>query len=525
MPSPEEQRHRWSHGLRRRQVLALAGGLALGAGVPPARAQPGAVQAAIQGVLGDGQRFDPGLVAEVARALARRPYVAPPNDLPDAFSNLGYESYIGIKAQPAAVLWEGEGRGFTATPLHRGFVFTNAVSLFTVEDGLVRRIAYDRANFEFGRANAPAQLGDIGFSGVRLAATSNGPAFDFAILQGATFFRAIARGQTFGAIARGLTLRPAEARGEEVPAFRAFWLERPGGGSNALTLHGLLDSESVAGAVRMTFRPGEVTFVDVELTLCPRAALDHVGIAGMNATYLFGPNDRRGVDDLRPAVHEVGGLEMLNGSGERIWRPLQNPETLQISAFVDRDPRGFGLVQRERGFGGFQDDDQRFERRPTLWIEPLGEWGEGSIQLIEIPLDTEVNKNILAYWRPRAALAAGGEATFNYRQVWCWTVPERQRLAQVVQTRVGRGSGGRRRRFVVDFSGETLGGEVPDLHVALSAHPGTVQNLRHWRDPDRRTVRVAFELDPGGENASEMRLVVEGAGRAISETWLYRWTP
>lgn len=525
VPRPQQETKRPSlDGVSRRAVLALTSAFALGGAMARAQAQP-AVQAVIQAHLGDGQRFEPGLVVEIARALAKRPFAPPPSDLPDVFTNLSYEAYIGIKALPGAMLWEGENRGFTAVALHRGFVFSNPVTLFAVEDGVVRRVAYERGSFEFGRLNVPATLGDIGFSGVKLAALSEGGAVDFAILQGATFFRAIARGQNFGVTARALTLRPAEARGEEVPAFRALWLERPSPGSGVMVLHGLLDSESAAGAVRMTFRPGEVTFVDVELTLCPRVALDHVGIAGMNSTYLFAPNDRRNVDDVRPAVHEAEGIEMLNGQGERIWRPLQNPETLQISAFVDRNPRGFGLVQRRRAYDSFQDDEQRFERRPTLWIEPLGEWGEGTVQLIEIPLDTEVNKNILAYWRPKAPLAAGSETAFNYRQHWCWQVPGHPGLAQVAQTRVGRGGNARRRRFLVDFSGETLGAAVPDLRIALTANPGTIHGLKHWAYPDRRTLRVGFDLDPNGEPASEMRLVLESGGKPLSETWLYRWTP
>jgi periplasmic glucans biosynthesis protein len=278
--------------------------------------------------------------------------------------------------------------------------------------------------------------------------------------------------------------------------------------------------------VRMTFRPGDMTIVDVETTLFPRVNLEHVGLGGMGSTYLFGPNDRRGVDDARPAVYESKGVQMLNGQGEWLWRPLQNPETLQISAFVDRNPQGFGLLQRDRDYSSFQDDDQRFDRRPSLWIEPIGEWGQGAVQLIEIPSDSEINDNILAYWRPRAPMAAGSDVAFSYRQFWCWTPPERPPLATVTATSVGRGSTGRRRRFFVDFTGEGLNGAMPpEFRAALTTSSGTIQTLKTWPYPDRKTLRVAFELDPGNENASEMRLVLEAGGKPLSETWLYRWTP
>jgi glucans biosynthesis protein len=513
----------------RRDALALIAGVGVAAGPLSAFAQAQApTLSQIQTTLGEGQRFEAAAVTELARTLARRPYAAVPADLPEAFANLNYEQYTGIRALPGAQVWAGEGRGFVVEPLHRGFVFSAPVLLFTVEDGAVRRVAYERNRFEFGRLNVPPTLGELGFSGFRLFTTAwSGQPEEFALVQGASFFRALARGQGYGVVARALTLRPAETRGEEFPFFRAFWLERPSPGTNALVVHALIDSESVAGAVRMTFRPGEMTIVDVEISLFPRANLEHVGLGGMGSSYFFGPNERRSVDDVRPAVHKSKGLQMLNGSGEWLWRPLRNPQTLQISAFLDRNPRGFGLLQRDRDYAAFQDDAQRWERQPSLWIEPIGEWSEGTVQLIEIPSESEINDNILAYWRPKAPMAAGSEVAFSYRQFWCWQPPERPELATVAATRIGRGSGGRRRRFIVDFAGEMLNGGAlaAEVRPIATAAPGTIQGLRTWPYPDRKTLRVAFELDPGAENASEMRLLLESAGKPASETWLYRWTP
>jgi glucans biosynthesis protein len=485
------------------------------------------LQTVTQGTLADGQRFDRAALVEAARALSRRPFAPPPSELPEPFANLNYEQYIGIKPSAGARVWAGDGRGFSFEPLHRGFVFANPVLLFTVEDGVIRRLAYDPGRFEFARLTVPQGLPDLGFSGFRLFSTfGNGEPVEFAIMQGATFFRALARGQNFGVVARGLTLRPAETKGEEFPAFRAFWLERPPPGAGAMVVHGLLDSESVAGAVSMTLRPGDMTIVDVESTLFPRVNLEHVGLGGMAGSYLFGPNDRRTVDDARVAAYDISGLQMLNGQGEWLWRPVHNPETLQISAFLDNNPKGFGLLQRERDYAAFQDDSQRFEARPSLWIEPIGEWGQGAVQLIEIPSDSEANDNILAYWRPRAPMAAGSEVPLAYRQFWCWAPPERPPFASVAATRVGRGTNGRRRRFFVDFAGDILGnGPIADLKPVLTANPGSIHGLRVLSYPDRKTMRIAFELDPGNENACEMRLVLEAAGKPISETWLYRWTP
>ncbi len=511
----------------RRRVVALGLSAAMAASISRVAAQT-LPQNAIQLALGEGQRFDPALVVDLARVLAKRAYTPLANDLPDVFTSLNYDQYIGIRAQPATVVWGGEGRGFAIEPLHRGFVFKNAVSLFVVEDGMVRRIGYDRTRFDFGKLQVPQTIGDIGFSGFRIFASSNGDRpQEMAIFQGATFFRAIARGQNFGVLARTLTLRPAETRGEEVPIFRAFWIERPTAGSGALVMHALLDSESVTGAVRFTFRPGELTINDVEMTLIARVTLDHFGLGGMTSTFLFGPNDRRASDDIRSGAYESKGLQIHNGQGEWIWRPLNNPDALQISAFVDSNPRGFGLLQRDRDFAAFEDDDQHYERRPSLWIEPLAEWGQGNVQLIEIPTDSDINDNVIAYWRPKQAIQAATEQSFAYRQFWCWSPPERPSLAIVTQTRVGRGTTARKRRFVVDFVGDMLAEAriVIEAQPIISVGPGTIGNVRVWPYPERKTLRVGFELDPGSDTVSEMRLVLEAAGKPLSETWLYRWTP
>jgi len=137
-----------------------------------------------------------------------------------------------------------------------------------------------------------------------------------------------------------------------------------------------------------------------------------------------------------------------------------------------------------------------------------------------------VNDNILAYWRPKLTMNAGTEVAFAYRQSWGWTAPDRPPLAIVSGTRTGRGSGGRRRRFFVDFSGDIVGEPtLVDLKPVLTVGPGAIQNVKLWPYPERKTVRVSFELDPGNENACEMRLILEAGGKPISETWLYRWTP
>lgn len=534
IPPPVPDRGGTGPARTRRQLLghgaaaALAGALAPPGGAwaqnapvadPSAKADGGTDLPAA------GSAFTPDTVTNLARALAARPHEAPrTDDLPEVLTKLGREHYAGLRTAPGSAVWAGDALGVTLEPLHRGSVYTDRVAIAVVENGIVRPIPYDPARFAADGPALPALPDDTGYSGLRLRASFGGDDLaEFAVFQGASFFRLAAAGQQLGVTARALTLRPADPRGEEFPRFRALWVERPVPGG-AIVLHALVDSASATAALAMTLRPGPVSVAEITGTVFARAALDHVGLAGMTTRYLFGPTDRRAADDVRAGAHASDGLRIRTGAGEAIWRPLRNPDTLQVSSFLDDNPKGFGLMQRMRDHGLFQDDQNAWETRPSLWVEPGGNWGPGSVCLLEIPSDSDANENVLAYWRPKEGVAAGGSLALAYRQSWGWDAPERLRLAAVTGTRSGRGTAEGRRLFAVDFSGDDLSAG-PDLQTVLTASPGTVLGRRLHRYPERRTVRVVFELDPGGEKACELRLVLRRDDRPVTETWLYRWTP
>lgn len=506
--------------LDRREFLG-ASLLGAGGALAPAQAQTIAPPPPFEIVA-----FGPDFVPALARELARKPYVAPVNDLPQGLAALPYDQYVGIRLRPGSALWAADDLPFVVEPLHRGAMFWQPVALHVVENGLARLLVYDPASFDFGRVPAPQRMPGNGFSGIRiLRARADGPPVETALFQGLANYRAVARGQTSGVIARALALSVAEPKGEEYPLFRAIWIERPGPAAATLTLHALLDSESLTGAYRFTLRPGDATIVDVEAMLFPRVALDHVGVAPMQATALFGPLDRRRFDDARSAVADVAGLQMETGAGEHLWRPVSNRENLQLSTFVDNNPRRFGLAQRDREFDRFFDDDQHWELKPTLLIEPIGEWGAGGVQLVEIPAESEVNDNVIAYWRPKATLAAGSAVGLAYRQIWCWSPPDPPPLATVTQSRSGRAGAARnKRRFFVEFAGEAFADPPADLRAELAVNPGQALIVRTFLARERKRMRVAFDIEPNGE-ACEMRLVLTAGGKPISETWLYRWTP
>jgi glucans biosynthesis protein len=287
----------------------------------------------------------------------------------------------------------------------------------------------------------------------------------------------------------------------------------------------LLDSESAAAAFRFTIRPGEATIYDIEATLFPRVQIEQIGLASLTSMYFFGANDRGGVDDFRPEVHDSDGLSIQNGQGEQIWRPLNNPADLQVSAFIDNNPRGFGLMQRQRDFRAYQDLESRYERRPSAFVEPIGDWGEGAVHLVEIPTTTEINDNIVSFWRPRTPTRAKGEYSYTYRIHWGVGIPKPLPLAQVAATRVGSG-GNDSRLFVIDFVGENVK-NVPagDIKATVTFDKGKVSNVVTHANPETGGTRVAFQLTPGSEKSIELRAQLLRGDDALSEVWMNRWTP
>jgi periplasmic glucans biosynthesis protein len=508
--------------LRRRDLLTTALALPFVARpLPSTLAAPAQAQE-------KGVPFEAAAIRAMARDLAQKPYKAPDNKLPDALKDLTYDRYRMIRFKPDQAMWKADGLPFQLQFFHRGFYYSNRVDLYEVKDGISTPIVYSPDMFTFGDQPAPeVKDGNLGFAGFRIHGPINRPDYfdEIGVFLGASYFRAVAKGQVYGLSARGLSIKTADPTGEEFPAFRSFWIERPAKGANAIVVHALLDSESAAAAYRFTIRPGETTTYDIEVSLHPRVQIEQPGLATLTSMYFFGPNDRGGVDDFRPAVHDSDGLAMQNGRGEQLWRPLSNPADLQVSAFVDNSPRGFGLMQRERAFHHFEDLEARYEKRPSAWVEPIGDWGEGEVRLVEIPTSTEINDNIVAFWRPRNPTRAKTEYLYTYRVHWGARIPKPQPLAQVVSTRIGAGSEDTR-RIVVDFAGETLKAVAPaDIKANVSADKGALRNIVVHQNPEIAGTRVSFQLAAGSEKAIELRAQLMRGDDPLSEVWVYRWTP
>jgi periplasmic glucans biosynthesis protein len=478
----------------------------------------------------DDHIFSVEHVRRLAADLARKPFEPPRTDSFKWLAKLDYDRYRDIRFRTENALWRGDGRFFQLQPLPMGWLFQAPVTINIVDKGLSKPLLPNPSLFEFGKLAGSLPEGEgFGYSGFRVSSPINRPSIfdEIVVFQGASYFRAVSRGQSYGLSARGLAVNTGGPTGEEFPLFREFWIETPEKTARQLVVHALLDSPSTTGAYTFQISSGAPTDIFVEMTLFPRQELDQVGIAPLTSMYLFSSFDRSRVNDFRPAVHDSDGLAIWNGNQERIWRPLTNPLRLQASAFQVRDPKGFGLIQRHRKLADYQDLEAQYERRPSAWVVPVGAWGQGSINLLEIPTDSEIHDNIVAYWRPAAPLAAGHNYSFAYHLRWSDDVPVSWHGAIAASSWSGLANGLERKngtiQYAIDFKGPAVGRQNDLPEAVLSASAGEVSGPTVQFNPDTKGARVSFRLTPKEAELVELRLELRRKGALVSEVWLSRW--
>lgn len=477
-----------------------------------------------------------GLAAERAHGA----FEPPASSLPEGLRGITYDQYRSIRFRPERALWRDETR-FEVQFFHPGFLFPHPVRVNTLEAGFVRPLDFEQDLFRYD-AEASALAGQgadaPGFAGFRLHYPLNTPGYkdEVMVFLGASYFRLVGPGQVYGLSTRGLAIDTAAPGGEEFPAFREFWLVRPAPEADRVTILALLDSPSVSGAYRFDLTAGDQVLVDVEKRLFARTDVGKLGIAPLTSMYYLGDTSLRDHDDFRPRVHDSEGLQVLTGAGEWIWRPLVNPRAVRRVSLRDRDPGGFGLVQRNREFAQYLDLEAEYHRRPSQWVTPLdGDWGAGGVELVEIPTPDETHDNIVTYWVGERAFSAGDRRLYRYRLTVFDDMPPGDPPARVVRTRSGWGAvpgaadppPRSLRRYIVDFAGGALEGLGPDaaVGVRLDTSSGSLADAGVRRLPDNQGWRATFLLDPEGERAADLRLMLTLDDVPVTETWNHVWYP
>lgn len=473
---------------------------------------------------GSGARFSHDVVLAAASALSNHPYI-PPMPVPEALAALDYDQYRSIRYRKQAAIWGNTPSRFSIELFAPGNLYESGIDLSVVESGQAIDVPVENDTFEANSPEIVQLLAEIDkVAGFRLHYPLNNAEYqdEFVVFQGASYFRAVSRGQTYGLSARGLAIDVAEPTGEEFPIFRKFWIERPSSRADSIVVHALLDSPRVSGAYRFGIYPDDPTRLEVEATLFARTELTHIGLGSLTSMFLFGGLDGSDIPDYRNSVHDSSGLAMLTGQNEYLWRPLNNPTNLQISSFIDRNPKGFGLTQRSRRLEDFEDLQAMYHSRPSSWVSPRGEWGEGHVVLVEIPTRSEANDNIVAYWRPQTPLRPGEPLHIEYHLSWPDDSPLARDLARITRTAYGLKLATEFPQMAIDYAGLPEGIDLKEISFGTSLSAGAlVENLVEPNGPTGARLFITF--DPQGSQASEIRVQPRYQGAVIGETLLYRW--
>jgi periplasmic glucans biosynthesis protein len=481
-------------------------------------------------------KFDFDDVMRRARDLATAEFDTASPALPDALNKLDFDAWRDIRFRPDKAFLAANGSQFRLQLFHLGHLYRRPMTINTLRDGIPTPIPYAANLFDYGRTKIDKPLPvNLGFAGFRLHYPLNNPAiFDEVIaFLGASYFRFLGRGQHYGMSARALAVEAGTDK-EEFPFFREFWIETPEPDAGQATVYAVLDSPSTTGAYRFDLYPGIDTAIEISATLFPRKPNVKFGLAPLTSMFFIGENDHRFNDDFRPELHDSDGLLIHSGTGEWIWRPLRNPAKPAVSAFLDRDLRGVGLLQRDRDFDHYQDLDLAYEMRPSYFVEPRESWGEGRVELVELPTGHETNDNIVTFFVPKDAPELGKPFSYAYRLVASLNPselsPNGRTLNTYQTTAAALGSADApvpgSRRFIIDFNGGDLAyyaGDPQLVEVVPSASQGKI--VRSFIVPNAHTkgFRAVIDvvLDPG--QSADLRAFLRTGTRALTETWTFPW--
>jgi len=487
-------------------------------------------------------RFTFAHVQELAEKKAAEKYVAPGNALPPQLAALTPEQEQGIFWKDAYRLWRDKGLPFQVDFYHVSRSFPTGPNVRTVDGRGVHLLAYSPLFFNFLNLSFnPPLPATLPYAGFYLRYPINKPdSLDgfFSVL-GASYFRALAKDQVYGLTARGLAVNSGiDGQSEEFPAFTDWWLQQPAPHATEMVLDALLDSPSVTGAYEFRIHPGAPTSVDVHETLFLRQAVKRIGIAPFSSMYLYGENapDHFG-DNVHPEIHDSDGALLNTGKGEWIWRPLQQTAFLQDYLFLDDNPKGFGLLQRDRDFEHYQDLEKKYNVRPSAWVTPHGNWGKGAVELIQSASNTMNTDNVVLFWRPDPLPKAGDRLDFDYTLDFYMNDAARPPLAFNTATLINtlpavagvpNPGGTVPVQFLVDFAGggieDVSPASPPRLDLICDPPATLIRDVHVDKNGYDKSWRVTFTLVPLKHNQpTELHCRLMHGDTPLTETWTYTW--
>ncbi|MDV6234667.1 glucan biosynthesis protein [Leptospira ellisii] len=474
-------------------------------------------------------RFSFEELKKKARSMAHGRYVKPQFVSTHFLKGLSWDEYKNIRFKPEVSLWKKEGNPFQIQFFHPGHLYNTNVTLHEVRSDFARQIPYDGNYFDLSHLKIQGEIPpNLGYSGFKIHYPLNTQEHtdEFTVFQGASYYRMVSKKQVYGLSARGIAVNTGMSYPEDFPGFTHFWIVHPDKTDSTVFVYALLDGKTATGAYEFQISPGKVSSVHVNAEVTLRTKVDRLGIAPLTSMYWY--SETRGIPEGQayPESHDSDGLMIENGKGEWIWRPLDNPKRVTINAFLDDNPKAFGLIQRDRNFASYQDNSMKYHLRPSAWVEPEGNWGKGSVQLLQIPTVKDSDDNIGAFWVPTSFPAPLQPFEFSYTIRWLNEDPLPEELAKTVSTRVAPVPGESDMRvFYVDFSGEKLKGLDPFTYLQASIDTGENAELADYniqKIEETGVWRLTFRVVQKNRNKpAELKAVLKKNQEDLSEIWTF----
>jgi glucans biosynthesis protein len=489
-------------------------------------------------------------VAHLAEQRAHKPFHSPKADLPEFLRNLTYDSYREIEFRHERALWLDEGGPFRVEFFHPGYLYQEPVHCNEFTATGVQPIRFVPDFFDYRQLHMPEKVpANTGYAGFRILHPLNASNKwdELGSFIGASYFRLLGAGQTYGISARGLAIDcGGNDRPEEFPLWTDWWLGKPQRDDQAVLLYAIMDSVSCVGAYQFLIQPNqprETTIAEVKAVLYFREdnlahavdpqhkPLATMGMAPLTSMFWFGKNSQQKFDDYRPEVHDSDGLLMRLDGDEMLWRPLDNGPVMRHQIFAAKHLQGFGLLQRERNFNSYQDLFNSYHTVPSVWVQPLGtNWDDGELHLVELSTHYEGLDNIVAFWNPAGKPKPLQAFRFEYDLYWTRENDMSLSSNKVVATRVGADPrDASQRQFVIDWDIPSLSSDdVPPTATASCSTNGTiVGDIPVYRNHAAKTWRVMLNMapNPGNKDPVDLRCSLKSANGLAGETWTYLWSP
>lgn len=469
-------------------------------------------------------------IEALARKRVKAAPLGPPAPISEQLMGIDFETYRSLEFRNDRAFFRDTNNYIELQLFQRGHYYGRDVAIHIHEaDGTRRELSFDPSRFNYEGSLRDLPVEELGYAGLRLHAPINRGDYhdEFLVFLGASYFRGIGRGHVYGLSGRCYCIDTGLEGAEEFPEITALHLVRPAPNETSAFIVAEVRSPRSEAAFYFEVMPGDETVLDVEGAIFLREDVPNLGLAPLTSMYLFGEDRPGRFSDYRPEIHDSDGLVLHSANGERLFRRLRNPRETTLSSFRLDHPQGFGLLQRDRSPMSYLDHHDRYEDRPSGYIEPIEGFERGVVRLLEFSTELESDDNITAFFVPDEVKA---EMRVRYRVRFLSGEPLPEAGFRVARYRRGLPKSNFKpvldgsQLIVIDWEGGKMDA-LDALEPIVTAEGATIEGARLIALPELGALRMEFIVRFESDAPAELRAFIREGESARSETFSYLLEP